>query len=332
MTKKKEPVSLLSKLNNDEVLVLNYENTNPISLINSETHKPPNSILKNRSNLSNALLGTYTTEKVVVDNSEFVKASSSRISSRMSISFDGLDIGNKVNLTLFDQEVIDTVTTLAVHQSYISIPSIYRLMTGKGDGQSPSASQRKRIHDSIDKCSRCRINIALDSSEHGHLFDEKDVTDVSLTTPLLPISYISGNSSKGIAARYMMTTRPPVFDYALSINKVSEYPRALYDTPVTKSEGMIVLQSYLIRRITEMNVGETRERLITWSDMLNTIIDLYKDDRIKYKLKDNVLAMLDHWKEFGFISGYSVDNISKSEKGVTIRSKPIACEELNLSN
>ena len=75
-----------------------------------------------------------------------------QIKARIMLSYEGVDIKSKTELTPFDHEVVDAVATLALEgNEIVNTAAIYRVIAGRPKNQYVSPTQRERVMKSMEK-------------------------------------------------------------------------------------------------------------------------------------------------------------------------------------
>ncbi len=233
---------------------------------------------------------------------------------KISLFFDentDLDLKFSKKFTAFDKEVIDAVSTLAQVSDVMTSASIYRTITGKQEGQYINPAQRARVEASMEKCRTCIVTLALSDGEVAGLSLKQYRSNAIAFSNL-----IAENKKSETITYYKILEIPILYRLAETLGKISTFPSVLLDTPVSKTESVIAVQSFLLKSIDLMQKNLTTERLILWSDIYNVS---GKEDTKQYRdnTRKQSKTILDHWKSEGFILGYGLENRGK-KSGVVI--------------
>lgn len=263
------------------------------------------------------LVNDATTEKVT-------GGKSLPIQTRVMLSYEGIDfdIQGRTKLKPFDREVIDAVASLAQQNDLITPAMIYRVMMGKRDYQYVSPAQEQRVAESMNKCAFTKIKIDLaDMSETGSPVGKKlrqAGIKASFSGNLLSFEVVTVSKGSKEVTCYHILTEPAIVRYAAELGKVSEFPIELLDTQVSKTERIIILQSFLLRQIDEMYREPDIPRFISAED-LYAAIDA-QDDTRQHKARYRTVAMsiLTEWVQKGFIANVSTRKAGKQVKGFDI--------------
>ena len=246
---------------------------------------------------------------------DYLDASES-VTSKIMLSYEGIEISGRVQLTSFDREVIDAVATLSLNNEYVTSSSIYRVMAGKTNGEYVGPKQKMRVIESMDKCAFSKLTIRLpDAFVEAHN-DEIRRLDGVYSGYLLAFEKVTANSSRGPIDCYKLLGVPALFRYAQSMGKISAFPISMLDTPPGKTERTILLQGYLLRKIDAMNRREELPSKIMWSDIYKAVDMADALRQHQKRVRGTVKEILDYWQEYGFFKSYRMDN--KSSGGIVI--------------
>lgn len=220
-------------------------------------------------------------------------------------------------LTPFDKEVMDAVATLAPLQEVLSATLIFRTISGKTEGV-VNKSQREKINESMQRCMKYLVEIDLTSQYKNMNPDEAGELDhLKFRGYLIPFSSIDKKTSNGSNYYYKIYDMPPLFRLAESIGKVSAFPLELLDTPVNKTEQIIVIQGHLLREIDNIKKNLRESSFIPWDELYHQVDLLDARKQQKQRLREYVKTILDFWVSKNFITDYEQSTQSKL-KGITI--------------
>lgn len=270
----------------------------------------PEEIKKNRSQLITEIVSSTQESLSNFEQEELSEFTTMPIKTRVQLLYeksDEMSIDFKEELTSFDREVIDAVATLAPYMKNISASTIFRVITGKGPEYAVKAAQRKKIDESMIRCSRCLINIDItDEFLANNPSEVKNTQSFKFRGQLIAYESFIHKAKNGGNIYYSLYKMPPLFTYAEMLGKVSEFPLYLLDTPVSKTDNIISVQSYLLRSIDELKKNKTIKYFIPW-------LDIYKvaeiDTSIKQytaNIRTSVKKILEYWIEKEFIAGYVI--------------------------
>ncbi len=274
----------------------------------------PKEVQKNQSILADKMmLQNFQKNGLSFHSDEVLDESLRSVSTRVSLSYENLDgiagLSNK-NLTVFDREVMDAVATLAQYMDVMSAATIYRTITGKSN-QSVNRTQAAKVEESMEKCRACVVKIDKDH-------DFKDISGpLTFDGNLIAFERISAQGPRGRIACFRILSTPPLFQFAESINKVSHFPLKLLDTPVSKTDSIISLQSQLLRVIDRMIKGLRSDTLLPWDEVYQMAGRGDAPRQYKAKTRKIVLEILDYWVQHQFFHSYEAETRSK-DAGVII--------------
>jgi len=240
-----------------------------------------------------------------------------QIKARIMLSYEGVDIKSKTELTPFDHEVVDAVATLALEgNEIVNTAAIYRVIAGRPKNQYVSPTQRERVMKSMEKCAFSKLSITIGNYDEiaGQLRLPGEAT---FSGNLLSFEMIKQKTNRGMTDYFRILAIPALFRYAASVGKISAFPIEMLDTPVSKTEGIILMQSFLLRRIDAMNRKEISDCTIFWKDIFAVGRDEGASRQQLQKTRGFICKILDYWKEKGFLKDYRADNRSRGKIKIT---------------
>lgn len=249
------------------------------------------------------------------------------IQTRIMLSYQGpdLEISGRVKLTAFDREVLDAVASLSLLNTAITDSMIFQVLMGKQGYQQVTAKQRERVAISIRKCAYSSIKIDLKDTKEkdSPIAKELRKKGVKLTFEgyLLPIQLLSAEQYGKRGHLYHILCEPAIIQYAASIGKIDQFPIALLDTNVSKTERTIILQSFLLRCIASMYRGETGNHILM-TDVYRAIEASDDTDQHKLRYRKTAEKILGDWINKNFIVGYEVRRVGTRIKGFNITLMP----------
>ena len=218
-----------------------------------------------------------------------------------SISFEGLELSMSKKLTQYDKRVYIACDALwkAGNRSF-SISQLYRAMGNTG---TPSAAQAKKMNDSL---SKMRVTII-------HLDNQLEVNAgykyplFTYDAALLPfervIKYFGNNITD---AAVNLLERPPMSEFAERSGQVTQIPRELLQSPVSKTEKNLTLDDYLLERIGHMKNDTKNPRKILLSTLYEKCNVTERKDR--QRTPEKLRRFLEHYKKCGWITDFSIDD------------------------
>lgn len=323
MAKKNKPVDefqiTMEELTVQKIKI--YESTKINGeMIPPKTAEPEilDTVKKNNTNLLNEVINITAEEGGFEDNflmeiDDFTDLNIP-ITNKISLSHSSPEIER---LTNFDKEVMDAVATLAPISNVISATAIFRLISGKTTGV-VNKEQREKVNESMERCKKYEIEIDLTSEYLQFSPKEKGTVEgVRYTGFLIYFSTINKMTKKGSNYYYKIMDMPTMFRWAESIGKVSTFPLILLDTPLQKTEAVIVVQGFLLREIDNMKKNVRESNFICWEQIYTVTNFSNLSRQKKLRMRDYVKVILQDWKEKSFIEEFSVSN-KVDEKGIFI--------------
>lgn len=252
------------------------------------------------------------------------KKSSNEIKTLLSIDFNNENIkfdGN-ASLTLYDREVYNAIISLYVDgkNEYITPQMIYQTMTGnKKTNLTPKNHQYAAINESIKKLMYVRM--VIDASEEAKAFG---IDMFKYEGPAINAEKITASMNGTTTETLHILKEPTLYTYAARKNQIGRIDIGLLNSPVNKTEEIIVLQGYLYRRILTMKRSKKMSNTIVYNTIYEQIgIPAGSDNatkKKKYKIREATKRILTFWKgkEQGFISGYSENKRGKEYYSINI--------------
>lgn len=251
------------------------------------------------------------------------KGSKKQIDTMVSINFDemkaqGVEIYGSKELTTFDREVHDAITTLAVEgeNEFITLQMIFRTMNPRAK---LTPKQAEAISHSITKMMYSRLVIDASKEATAYGFESFKYNGY-----LIPAEKVTASLNGNIVECIHLFRVPPLYDYADRKNQVGRVDIKLLDSPdISKTEETIILQGYLLRRILTMkNPGNKQSNNIVYDTIYKQLeIDAPSDGALRKKKADvrkKVKTLLDYWKKEKFIKGYTENKKGQEMYRVTI--------------
>lgn len=269
-------------------------------------------VKKGRSNLIDDVISAPMSEDgdLQIENKELSEVTQSFVSSRVSLSFATRE-GNGVTcsraLTNFDREVIDAVASLAPISQIMTPAMIYRVITGKDEKAQVGPPQKKRVEESMERCLNCIVKINI-SDELGANRGKDEA--LSLVGPAITYEALVHEKGRGTTTYYKIAAMPPFYRFAEKLGKISVVPLKLLDTPVSKTDNTLAMQSFLLREIDYMKHMKEDRVEVQWSFLYEMARqEGKKESRTENKrTREIVCKILDFWIEKEFITKYEVSS------------------------
>jgi hypothetical protein len=184
-----------------------------------------------------------------------------------------------------------------------------------GNTGRPSKNQIERINESVYKMARAWITVN-DSDEHKaysydideHRADGKGWTGGKYDGPLLPIErgQVIVNGQLAEAAIHLFR-EPPMLTFAKLRKQITSIDIKLLRSPVSKTEGNLSIEDYLLTRIAKAKGNGKSEKIL-----FKTLFDKagIKDKSKQKRTPHTVQSYLDHYIKEGFIESYNMERDS----------------------
>lgn len=259
------------------------------------------------------------------------KGSPTPVTTRVNVSLDLETISEimpelsiNYELTYYDKCVLDSLFSLMfAGNKYFSAAMIARNMAGKEYSNRPSAGTIADVEKSLRKMEY--IDISIDISEEVRHFSQlKDRLNTNIPTDqyiiqrkLLNIEYLKMRVNGKLSSMFRLLSPPVLFEYAYLRNQFSKIEPIWLKTPVQKSKNILTIQTYLLCKISIMRNNPSFNRNILFESLYELVPDIPDKKDKTYKtyvsrLRSNIIAILNHWIESGFITDYKI-----CSKGVT---------------
>ncbi len=310
------------------------EKVQPTDLKKLKERSIPDYLVNSQGSFSDVLVNKgEINDELEIHENYYNKDKTEEFSTFITLTHDGLDdlddnhkteIIGLVNITSFDREVLDAVSTLydAGNTSFTPI-MIYKVMCGLSSDTYVKEDSCKHIIKSIEKLKRLRLSI---SSTHS-LVNSKNTQNNKVknkklvrNATLLQIeeiqyeeSYLDGDNIDNIKTHgYIMLQPPIIFQYAKEIHQIRIIPSTILNSCSLKNTPLnISIRGYLIRLI------ERNKDFQTDLSSCNLVIDdLYKyvgkedsSRQDKKLVRNKVFAYLDSWIKCGYIQNLSSCNL-----------------------
>lgn len=251
------------------------------------------------------------------------RGSKKPISTMVSLDFDeiekkGVQIGSRKELTTYDREVHDAITTLSIEggNEYITGQMIYQTMVGDTNAKL-NPKQAETISNSITKLMYSKLRI--DATEEARAFGFETF---KYDGYVVPAERVTASINGTVVECVHLFRTPPLYEYASRKNQIGRVDIKLLNSPINKSEEVITLQGYLTRRVLAMKNGRLSPTIIYDTIYKQLEVSAASDGALrkkKAKVREQAKKILDYWKTQRFISGYSENNRGQEIYSVTVR-------------
>lgn len=225
------------------------------------------------------------------------KKSDKAINVTYSVNFEALDASVSRSLSHFDKQVC---IALAAH--YVAgnnVVSLSQIYTAMGNTGRPSQKQIAKIGESVDKLAKTEITI--DNTEEAIAYKgRKKVVDKEMIIACKRRdAYINGHLTVGAIFLYDL---PAPIRFARDRGQIITLDLKVLQSPMNKTEENLILQDYLIRRISRK--GDPRRILIS---TLLSKLGVQGIRQKKWRTLEKAKALLEYYKEIGFIADFKLE-------------------------
>ena len=224
-----------------------------------------------------------------------------------SIDFDdlqGVTITRK--LEPFDKRVYIAVSALFnAGNNVITLTQIHYAM---GNSKRPNKTQLQKIYDSVRKMTGARVYV--NNEDEAKVYTNYPV--FKYEGSLLPLESLSAivNGQLTNAAIHIFR-EPPIVSFARQRNQLTTVKTSLLDSPISKTNGNLAIDDYLIERIARAKNGKQPCKILYSTICKRANLTTPKQ---RQRVPETVKRYLDHYKKDGYIKGYN----DKDPDGVTI--------------
>jgi hypothetical protein len=214
-----------------------------------------------------------------------------------AVNFEALDASVSRSLSHFDKQVcIALAAHYAAGNNVVSLSQIY---TAMGNTGRPSQKQIAKIGESVDKLAKTEITI--DNTEEAIAYKgRKKVVDKEMIIACKRRdAYINGHLTVGAIFLYDL---PAPIRFAQDRRQIITLDPKVLQSPMNKTEENLILQDYLIRRISRK--GDPRRILIS---TLLSKLGVQGTKQKKWRTLEKVKALLEYYKEIGFIADFKIE-------------------------
>ena len=187
----------------------------------------------------------------------------------------------------------------------ITADQIYRILTGKTDGQThATAEMRKKIYDSAARMMCLKTRIDFSGLEK---LKTKGVSEFVLTSPVLPCSIIEATVNGQDTTVIKFLDKSPILKAAETRGQLISYSAKLLDvSKMHNSADAIKMKNYVLSEIEQMKAGRRDNLHIRFDSIFETCGIKSETRKQRFDARQTVLKFLDNLKEYGEINGYEL--------------------------
>lgn len=223
-----------------------------------------------------------------------------------SVDFDNLGEGITITkrLTSYDKRVYIAVSALFNAGNHtISLTQVYYAMGYTGR---PNGKDLERINEAVTKMTGARIYVNNEQEADAYNYP-KFVYDGSL----LPIERTTASIQGSLAeAAIHIFREPPVITFAKQRKQITTVNVELLQSPINKTEANLLIEDYLIERISRARVRKHPRRILYKTLYEKTRATTPKQ---RQRMPDKVRRYLDHYQKCGLIARFTME-----KDGVTV--------------
>lgn len=217
-----------------------------------------------------------------------------------SINFDALGDNVTISRKLepFDKRVYLAVSALYnAGNSIITIDQIYRAM-GYKDTAIPNDHDKEKIGDSLTKMAAAHLYLDNSAEARAYKYDK-----FKYSASLLPMERVDGIiNGKAVNSAIHLFREPPIISFAKGRKQITTIDKKLLETPVNKTSQNLLIEDYLIERISHAKTGRQPSKILYSSLYKEAGI---KDKKQRQRAKEKLDKILGHYVKCGYIKGYS---------------------------
>lgn len=217
-----------------------------------------------------------------------------------SIDFDqlGQDITITKRLTPYDKRIYIAVSALFnAGNNLISLTQIYYAMGYTGR---PGKTDLERINNALTKMAGAKIYVNNEQEAAAYKY-AKFIYDGSLL-PLERVTVIARGALNEAAIHIFR--EPPVITFAKQRRQITTIDVKLLQSPISKTDGNLLIDDYLIERISRAKKGQQPRRIL-----YKTIYEKARASTAKQRqrIPEKVRRYLEHYQQCGMISRYTTE-------------------------
>lgn len=250
-------------------------------------------------------INAYADENGLLHLSAEKKGSKKEATITCGIFFDELEE--------WEQQGVVKITKQLTHYDmrvYIAADALYgqngecmslgQIHYAMGNTSKPSKNQLQKINDSLTKMGTARLYL----NNNDEIIVNKGYPKFVHDGALLPFERISAYVNNALCDSAIRLLRdPPLMAFAKGRKQVTSIPRKLLESPISKTEGNLQIEHYLIDRIARMKNGRNSNHKILYQT-------IYERCNITTRLQrsrtpEKIRRILGHYKDEKYIKGYT---------------------------
>ena len=213
-------------------------------------------------------------------------------------------------LTPYDKRVY--IAAAALYNAGNTVVSMRQIFRAMGNKTEPNAKQLQLISDSLTKMMFTRI--VIDNTREAAAYGKGEEYCFKFDGALLHMNRITKTKINGafVDGAIRILEEPALVAFARQRKQITTIKRELLESPISKTEGNLAIDDYLIENIGQMKNEKSKRNNRILYDTICSICKLTGRMQ-KLRLRDKVKIYLTHYQSCGFIKGFT-----EQADGVTI--------------
>lgn len=232
--------------------------------------------------------------------------STREINTLYAINFEelGEDIKISKRLTAFDKRVYIAISALFnAGNNVITLTQIHYAM---GNTKRPSKDQLEKINNAVTKMMKAQIMV--NNSEEASVYNyDRFIYDGALLPLERGTAIVNGQLAD---AAIHIFREPPMVSFAKQRKQITTVAIKLLQSPISKTEGNLQLEDYLLERIARASKGKQPHKILYKTLYEKAEINT---DKQKQRASKKITTYLDHYKSCGLITKYAL-----GKDGITV--------------
>ncbi len=217
-----------------------------------------------------------------------------------SIDFAALDTaGIKITKRLMPFDKLVYIAIAALYNAGNKVISLTQVYYAMGNTGKPATYQIQKIQDRITKMTGARVYI--DNLDETTTYN---YPRFKYDGPLLPVERATAIVNGKIAdAALHLFREPPVMTFAKQRKQITTITVKMLQSPISKTDANLLIDDYLIERIAKAKRNSKKVKIL-YSTLYEAAQITTKNKRSR--APEKIKTYLDHYKESGFISEYTM--------------------------
>ena len=228
------------------------------------------------------------------------------------LDFEKLD-GVKISrpLTIYDKRVFIAVANLVNEGQYILSPSM--IDKAMGATTKTNAKDKAKILESLSLLVRARV--LIDNTTEAKLYGYDHINgDFALLKADIVTAYIDGQLTDGALE---VAEVPKLFQFSIDRGQVTTIPIRLLESPLRKDDTNMMIEDYLLKRISQMN---NPKKKVPHKILISTLCEQCGINSRMTKsriINERLPELLAFYEKEGYIKSYTIDKTSITIKSLS---------------